>query len=44
MPPALAKAHAALDRTVDRLYLKEPFETDSDQVALLFERYGTLVG
>jgi len=39
MPPALARAHAALDRAVDRLYRKEPFETDADRVALLFERY-----
>ena len=43
MPPVLAKAHAALDRTVDRLYRPEPFEADSDRVALLFERYGALV-
>jgi hypothetical protein len=42
MPPALAKAHAALDRAVDRLYRPEPFEADSDRVALLFERYGAL--
>jgi len=43
MPPELAKAHAALDRAVDRLYRKDPFETDADRVALLFERYGALV-
>jgi hypothetical protein len=42
MPPALAKAHQALDRAVDRLYRSEPFEADSDRVALLFERYGAL--
>jgi hypothetical protein len=44
MPPALAKAHAALDRAVDRLYRKEPFDTDADRVALLFERYRALTG
>ena len=44
MPPALAKAHTALDRAVDRLYRPEPFETDADRVVLLFERYGALVG
>ncbi len=43
MPPALARAHHALDRAVDRLYRKEPFELDSDRVALLFERYQALV-
>ncbi|MBA2468284.1 MAG: class I SAM-dependent DNA methyltransferase [Chloroflexia bacterium] len=44
MPPALAKAHQALDRAVDRLYRKEPFKSDADRVTLLFERYGALVG
>jgi len=44
MPPALARAHHALDRAVDRLYLEAPFPADSDRVALLFERYQALVG
>ena len=44
MPPVLAKAHAALDRAVDRLYRKEAFDSDSDRVAMLFERYQALVG
>jgi hypothetical protein len=44
MPPVLARAHHALDRAVDRLYRKAPFATDSDRVALLFERYQALVG
>lgn len=39
MPPALAKAHKALDKAVDKLYRKEPFTTDADRVAMLFERY-----
>jgi len=39
MPPSLAKAHATLDHTVDKLYQKEPFTTDTDRVALLFKLY-----
>lgn len=39
MPPVLAKAHKALDRAVDGLYRKEPFATDADRVAMLFEKY-----
>jgi hypothetical protein len=39
MPPALTKAHKALDRAVDKLYRKEPFATDAERVAMLFERY-----
>jgi hypothetical protein len=44
LPPSFTKAHAALDRAVDRLYQKEPFESDSDRVALLFVRYQALAG
>jgi hypothetical protein len=43
MPPALAKAHKALDKAVDRLYRKEPFTADPDRVAMLFERYREIV-
>jgi hypothetical protein len=32
MPPLLAKAHAALDRAVDRCYRKDPFQTDRQRV------------
>lgn len=39
MPPALAKAHKALDRAVDKLYAKTPFTTDAERVAMLFELY-----
>lgn len=39
MPPVLIKAHKSLDRAVDRLYQKEPFATDADRVAMLFEKY-----
>jgi hypothetical protein len=42
MSPVLARAHAALDRAVDRLYRKEPFDADTDRVALLFELYQAL--
>ena len=42
MPPALAKAHADLDRAVDRLYRAEPFASDLARVELLLEAYGRL--
>ena len=51
MPPALVKAHAALDKAVDAAYLaaekaagrKPPkLATDADRVAFLFERYQAL--
>ena len=43
MPPALAKAHADLDRAVDRLYRAEAFAADLARVELLFEEYGRLI-
>lgn len=43
MPPILAKAHAALDKAVDKLYRYEPFATDVDRVTLLFKRYQEIV-
>lgn len=39
MPPDLVKAHRKLDRAVERLYRSAPFKSDSDRVALLFQRY-----
>jgi hypothetical protein len=51
MPPALVKAHAALDRAVDAAYLaaekaagrKPPkLSTDAERVAFLFQRYQAL--
>lgn len=51
MPPALVKAHQALDRAVDAAYLaaekaagrKPPkLSTDAERVAFLFERYQAL--
>ena len=42
MPPVLAKAHADLDRAVDRCYRKEAFLTDRQRVEYLFAVYETL--
>ena len=42
MPPALAKAHEALDRAVDRCYRKEPFISDRQRVEFLFALYESL--
>ncbi len=42
MPPALAKAHAALDRAVDRAYRTAPFDTERARVEHLFTLYQSL--
>ena len=42
MPPGLAKAHAALDRAVDRAYRSAPFDTERARVEHLFARYQAL--
>ena len=42
MPPALAKAHATLDRAVERCYRKEPFPHDRARVEHLFGLYESL--
>jgi hypothetical protein len=42
MPPVLAKAHADLDRAVDRGYRKEAFLTDRQRVEYLFGLYEQL--
>ena len=39
MPPDLTRAHKTLDKAVDKLYRKEPFQNDSERVALLFRLY-----
>jgi hypothetical protein len=39
MPPALVKAHADLDRAVDRCYRSQPFENDRQRVEYLFSLY-----
>ena len=42
MPPALAAAHAALDRVVDKCYRSEPFPSDRARVEHLFALYEKL--
>jgi len=42
MPPALVKAHQALDRSVDACYRKAAFTNDAQRVEFLFERYQQL--
>lgn len=42
MPPALVKAHQALDRAVDACYRKATFTSDAQRVEFLFERYQQL--
>lgn len=39
MPPELSRAHAALDRAVERCYRKEAFSSDRERVELLFALY-----
>lgn len=39
MPPALTKAHQALDRAVDAAYGKKGFTSDAERVGFLFEFY-----
>ena len=42
MPPVLVKAHADLDRAVERCYRKDPFPTDRSRVEFLFALYEDL--
>lgn len=42
MPPALAQAHAALDRAVDRCYRPQPFATELTRLEHLFGLYQQL--
>lgn len=42
MPAPLAKAHAALDRAVDRCYRRAPFDSDRERVEHLFSLYEQL--
>jgi hypothetical protein len=42
MPPALVKAHADLDRAVDRCYRPNLFESDRQRVEYLFDLYEKL--
>ena len=43
MPPDLRRAHRALDKAVDRLYRKKPFDSDRERVEHLFGLYEKLV-
>jgi len=42
MPPALARAHQALDRAVDRCYRSQPFATELARLEFLFGLYQQL--
>lgn len=45
MSPALLKAHAALDRAVDKAFgAKKPLHSNEERLALLFERYAEMTG
>jgi hypothetical protein len=39
MPPALLKAHQALDAAVDAAYGRKGFRNDAERVAFLFDLY-----
>jgi hypothetical protein len=41
-PPELARAHAALDRAVDKAYGRTAFASEMERVAFLFDRYEVL--
>ena len=43
MPPDLRRAHKTLDKAVDRLYRKKPFDSDRERVEHLFGLYEKLV-
>lgn len=43
MPPILAKAHAVLDKAVEKAYRAEPFKTDRERVEYLFAMYDKMV-
>ena len=42
MPPALLKAHQALDKAVDAAYRKKPFESERERIEFLFNEYQRL--
>jgi len=42
MPPALLKAHQALDKAVDAAYRKQPFDTERHRIEYLFGLYQEL--
>ncbi|CAN5533893.1 hypothetical protein BH23CHL5_BH23CHL5_19780 [soil metagenome] len=42
MPIELTNAHQALDRAIDQLYRRKPFDSDEERLELLFKRYQAL--
>jgi len=42
MPPALLKAHQALDKAVDTAYRKQPFASERERIEYLFAEYQRL--
>ena len=42
MPPESHRAHAELDRAVERCYRAKPFRSDRERVEFLFRLYGQL--
>ncbi|HZM02918.1 MAG TPA: DNA methyltransferase, partial [Candidatus Saccharimonadales bacterium] len=42
MPPEVLRAHAGLDRAVDKCYRSEPFHSDRERVEFLFSLYEKL--
>lgn len=42
MPPELVKAHAELDRAVEKCYRPDPFNSDRERVEFLFSLYEKL--
>ena len=43
MKPDLRKAHQKLDKAVERLYRKKPFESDQERLEFLLSRYAEMV-
>jgi hypothetical protein len=43
MPSDLKKAHLSLDRAVEKLYRKEPFQSDHERIECLLEMYGNML-
>ena len=43
MPPDLKKAHLSLDRAVEKLYQKKPFESDQERIEFLLSKYEEMI-
>ena len=43
MPADLKKAHDKLDQKVDKIYRDEPFESDSDRIQFLLQKYDEIL-